>query len=265
MRVFVAYKWAPDPADATVGPDGTIDFSRARPAIGEYDAVAFEVGRLLADAAGAELIGLTVGGPEAGTPAARKAALARGLDSLVVAARPDLDGLDALATATVLAGLLHAGPGAGGTAGEVLAVLTGDSSRDAGAHLVGPALAGVLGWPCLAGVRSVEARAGALRVLRRARGGTQTVALPPPAVLACAPDAAEPRVPGMRDLLAASRKPVVVACPAAPRETLEMIARRRPPAPQRLRRVIDGADADAAAAWVVAELRASGVLPGAGA
>ncbi len=95
MKIVVAYKWAADPADAGVAPDGTVDWTRAAPTLSVDDPVAIEVGRHLADAVGAELVGISVGGPEAATPMARKAALARGLDRVVIGADPALSGLGA--------------------------------------------------------------------------------------------------------------------------------------------------------------------------
>ena len=84
MRIVVTYKWTCDPEEATVRADGTVDWSRAKPGISTYDPVAMELARRLADAAGAELIGLTAGGKGVGTPIAAKAALSRGLDRVVI-------------------------------------------------------------------------------------------------------------------------------------------------------------------------------------
>ena len=86
MSVVIAYKWAANPQDATVAPDGTIDWSRAKSAVSEYDPVAIEVGRTLAQELGTELVGLTVGGKESGVPMAKKAALSRGFDRAAILA-----------------------------------------------------------------------------------------------------------------------------------------------------------------------------------
>ena len=69
MKIVVAYKWTCDPEEATVRPDGTVDWSRAKPGLSAYDPVAIEVARQLADEAGAELIGVTVGGKGVGDAA----------------------------------------------------------------------------------------------------------------------------------------------------------------------------------------------------
>ena len=61
MKIVVAYKWAPNPQDASVGVDGVVDWSRAKSGVSEYDPVAIELARRLAAATGGEVIGLTAG------------------------------------------------------------------------------------------------------------------------------------------------------------------------------------------------------------
>ena len=261
MLVAVAHKWAPDPADAVVSADGGVDWSRAHPGVGEYDAVAISVARGLADAVRGELVGLSVGPDAAAAPQARKAVLARGLDRLLLASGPA--DLGPGGTAVLLAELVR-------QAGSVDVVVAGDASVDGGAGMVPALLAGHLGWLCLLGVTSVRPAgdgggSGGLVVARRTASGTEELRVPAPVVLACAPDAAEPRTPGMRDLLAAGRKPSEVADVVVPDPDagLSVTGRRRAPAPTRARRMFAG-EPDAAASSLVAALRAAGVLPGAG-
>ncbi len=253
MRIVVAYKWAPDPREASVTGDGAVDWGRARSAISEDDPVAIEAGRALADALGAEVVGLTVGGPQAASPTARKAVLARGLDRLVTVTTPDLAQLDSTQTAFQLCDALRA-------IGDVDLVLAGDASVDASARVVPAVLAGVLGWPCVLEARAIAPTASGLRVERDVPGGTQTLEVTPPAVIALTPDAATPRVPGMRDILAAGKRPVEALTPAviaAP--TARTVSSTRPESPSRRRDVSTEAPAEAARA-LVASLRAEGAL-----
>jgi electron transfer flavoprotein beta subunit len=237
MTVVVAYKWARNPQDVSIGADGTVDWSRAKGAVSEYDPVAIEVARLLADTLGTELVGISVGGPDAGSPMARKAALSRGLDRAVLVADAAFEDAGSTATAQALAALV-------GEIGDVQAVVTGDSSVDVGAHLVPTLLAGVLGWPALAQVSAV------------------TPGVEGPAVLAVATDAALPRVPGMKDILSAGKKPVEVRdlAPAEQEARVEVRSIARPETPARRRRMIDASDPAAAAAELVAALRADAIL-----
>jgi len=257
MKIVVAYKWAANPQEATVAADGTVDFSRATPGISEYDPQAFEVGRRLADATGADLIGLTVGGPAATSPMARKAALSRGLDSLVTVTDPSLDGAAATQTGVVLAAAVA-------RMGDVDLVLTGDSSVDLGAQLVPSVLAGVLGWPAVSQVTAVSGPAGELRIDRNQDGGTQVLVATGPVVVSIAADAVEPRIPGMKDILGAGRKPTTEldydSLIAAPLVEAVVVGRSRPALKARQGTVIDGAAPAAAASQLVAALRASHVL-----
>lgn len=258
MKIVVAYKWAPNPQDAEVRPDGTVDLSRAKAAVSEYDPVAFELGRQLADATGGELIGLTVGAASIDTSLARKAALSRGLDRLVLVADDDLADADGTRLAAVLAAAVA-------SIGDVDVVLAGDSSIDVAAGQVALTLAGQLGWLGLAGVSAVRADGAGLVVERDLAQGVSTLSVETPVVLAATADAVVPRVAGMKDILAAAKKPVEVlqladlAVPA-PGAHLATLSTARPAGGERQAVVIDGSDPAAAASQLVGALRQAGVL-----
>ena len=261
MRIVVTYKWTHDPEEATVRADGTVDWSRAKPGISTYDPVAMELARRLADATGAELIGLTAGGKGVGTPIATKAALSRGLDRVVIIEDESLRDAGRSELAAVLAAAVR-------RIGDVDLVITGDSSVDVAAKMVPTVLAGELGWPAVAEVTAVTGtgvQAGALRVERAIPGGVQVLEISGPAVLAASADAAVPRVPGMKELLAAAKKPVEpleLAALTVPQQNAVMtvVGRARPERKAPKGQHIDTADPAAAAAELVAALRAAGAL-----
>jgi electron transfer flavoprotein beta subunit len=258
MKIVVAYKWTRDPEEATVAADGTVDWSRAKPGLSAYDPVAMELARQLAEATGAELIGVSAGGNGVAAPIASKAALARGLDRVVIVEDESLAAAGHGELAAVLAEVVR-------HIGDVDLVITGDSSVDVAAKMVPTVLAGELGWPAVAEVTAVSGKAGPLRVERAIPGGVQVLEVSGPAVLAAAADAAVPRVAGMKELLAAAKKPV---------ERLDLTALKVPPAsavmtitgrsqPERKARkgqLIDTTDPAAAAAALVAALRETGTL-----
>lgn len=258
MKIVVAYKWAPNPQDAVVGPDGSVDLARAKPAVSEYDPVAFELARRLADATGAEVIGLTVGAAGIDTPLARKAALSRGLDRLVVVADDALADADGTRLATVLAAAVTA-------IGDVDVVLAGDSSIDVAEGQVPLTVAGRLGWLGLSRVASVVADVEGLTVERDLPGGVAVLAVRTPVVLAATADAVVPKVAGMKDILNAAKKPVEVlaladlAVPAA-QVSLTTLATARPAGGERQAVMFDAADPAAAASQLVGALRQAGAL-----
>ncbi len=261
MRIVVAYKWTCDPEEATARADGTVDWSRAKPGISTYDPVAMELARQLAGEAGAELIGVTVGGKGVAAPIASKAALGRGLDRVVIVEDESLREAGRSELAAVLAEAIR-------HIGDVDLVITGDSSVDVAAKMVPTVLAGELGWPAVAEVTAVTgtgAQPGALRVERAIPGGVQVLEVSGPVVLAAAADAAVPRVPGMKELLAAAKKPVELlelATLKVPQQNAVMtVARRaRPERKARKGQLIVTTDPAAAAAELVAALRAAGTL-----
>ena len=258
MKIVVAYKWTSDPEEATVGADGHVDWSRARPGISTYDPVAIELARKLATENGAELIGVTVGRKGVGVPLATKAVLARGLDRVVVVEDDSLAHAGQAELAAVVAAVVR-------HIGDVDLVITGDSSVDVAAKMVPTVLAGELGWPAVAEVTSITGQVGTLRVERAIPGGVQVLEISGPAVLAAAADAAVPRVPGMKELLAAAKKPVelldLAALKVPPRNAgMTVAGRARPERKVRKGQLIDTADPAAAAAELVTALRAAGAL-----
>ncbi len=258
MKIVVAYKWTSDPEEATVGADGTVDWSRAKPGLSTYDPVAIELARGLAKATGAELIGLSVGGTGVGVAIASKAALSRGLDRTVIVEDDSLKGAGRAELAAVLAAAVR-------HIGDVDLVITGDSSVDVAAKMVPTVLAGELGWPAVAEVTDVTGQPGALRVGRAIPGGAQVLEISGPAVLATSADATTPHVPGMKDLLAAGKKPVehvdlaALDVPASS-AVMTVTGRSRPARKQRKNELLDTSDPAAAVAELVKALREAGAL-----
>jgi electron transfer flavoprotein beta subunit len=152
-----------------------------------------------------------------------------------------------------------------GHIGDVDLVVTGDSSVDVAAKMVPTVLAGQLGWPAVAEVTSITGQAGALRVERAIPGGVQVLEVSGPAVLAASADAAAPRVPGMKDLLAAGKKPAelleLAALKVSPQNAVMTVTgRAHPERKARKSQFIDTADPAEAAAALVAALRQAGAL-----
>ncbi|NLH69637.1 MAG: electron transfer flavoprotein beta subunit/FixA family protein [Brooklawnia sp.] len=253
MTIVVAYKYAANPQDASVGSDGRIDWSRAKETVSEYDPVAIQVGRQLADAAGSELVGITVGTTAANSSLARKGALSRGLDRAVIVADDAVRDWAPTRVGSVLAALVE-------RIGDAAIVLTGDASVDEGAQVMPTVIAGYLGWPCFLEVISVAQTADGWELVQAHEGGTRTIALAGAAVVSVTTDATEARTPGMKDILAAGKKPaeeVALADLDAAEVDLTVTAHSRPATKAREHQVFSGDDAPA---QLVAALRSVGVL-----
>jgi electron transfer flavoprotein beta subunit len=243
VKAVVVYKWARNAADAIVRTDGSIDWRNARMAAGEDDPAALAAAKQIAADTDGTVIGLTIGDGDASW------ALARGVEQAVcVADAPNL--ADNGATAAILAAAVR-------YIGDVDVVVIGDSKQEPG---VAVALAGELGWPALVGLHSASMPAGQLQAVRRTVGAQQTLSLPTPAVLGMSAESDADQVPGMKELLAARKRPLTKVTLSdlgtAPVDLVSVGCRKPDSTPSRL---FQGEPAQAAA-QLVAALRAEGVL-----
>ncbi|MDR0625666.1 MAG: hypothetical protein LBG11_00160 [Bifidobacteriaceae bacterium] len=253
MTVIALYKWTANPQDASVAPDGAVRWSGAKPALSEYDAVAIEVARQVAKAVGQPCVGVSLGKADASSALARKTVLARGLDSALIAADDATASWNLTDVARALAGLVA-------RLENVSLVAAGDVSIDEGAGIIPALAAGYLGWPCLLGVTKLEPSEAGWTAEQAVPGGTRSVEVTGPLVAGIATDAAAPRPPGIKDVLAAGKKPAEVVpldqLPA-PASIVQVVGRERPGAARRLGKTFSG---QTAAADLIAALRADGVL-----
>lgn len=251
MRIAVAYKWAWDAQDARISPDGVVDWTNGRPVPGRDDGAVLGVAKALAAATGAEVVGVTVDRVNADW------ALARGADRCLAAGGTVVDPTDSAALAAILAALVE-------RTEHVDLVLIGSSAMETGAPVVPAVLAACLGWTAVTDVTGVTLVDGVIRVARRAADGDEVIEVVLPAVVAVVASAAEAPVPGMRDVLAAKRKPIVPVSLADPSlyrtELVEVCQTRRSQPTPRAARRIDGSEPGTAVRELVATLRAAGVL-----
>lgn len=253
MTVVVAYKYASNPQDATVAADGKVDWTRAKPSVSEYDSVAIELGRNVADAAGAELVGVSVGPSTVSSSMAKKAAMSKGFDRGIVAADDSTADWNITKVASALADLI-------GKVDGVDLVLTGDASLDNGARLTSALLGGFLGWPVFQEVRSIQKTADGYKLTQRAGNGTREIDVNGPVVASAGSDAVTPRVPSMKEILAAGKKQVDVVDVAELKTvdaSVETTGTARPEAKARKNQIFKG---DSAIADLAVALRNDAVL-----
>jgi electron transfer flavoprotein beta subunit len=224
MRIIACCKAAPEEQDIVVNPDGTLGFERAAWKFGSYDLNAVEAARVLADATDGTVIGLSLGSDELAGSKLRKDILSRGLDELVVVTGEGAKDADSYQTATQLKAVIE------GLGGYDL-VLCGAGSSDLYAQQVGNQLGALLGVTTLNAVNSIEAQGASLIVERVLEGEVQRIEVALPAVLSVTSGINTPRIAGMKDILAAGKKPVrevagtAAAAPSA--ETLSVLAPRQ--------------------------------------
>ena len=246
MNIVVAVKVVPDDQDIQVTGAGDLDMSKAHQTISTYDLNAIEAAAQLAAAAGDSTVrAIAVGGAAIDDSKLKKNIMARGVDELYMVADDAAADLDAHATAALLAAQIQALDGCD-------VVVCGDGSADNYAQQVDVQLAYALGVPSVNGVVKMEANGATIVAERKLEDVVETVELPCPCVLAVSPDVAIPRIPGMKDILKAGKKPMNVAAAGeiadAAVKTVEVKA------PEDVARKLDvkKADDDAIAAFVAA-------------
>lgn len=251
MNIVAAFKVVPDDQDIQVSADGTLDYSKAKNTVSAYDLNAIEAAAQLAAAnEGSNVVAVTVGGADIDDSKLKKNVLARGVDELYMTADDACKGLDARATAVALAELVS-------KVGAFDVVLCGDGSADNYAQQVDVQLADALGLPVVTAVSAVSVEGAVATCDRMLETQLQTVQVDLPAVISVVPDIALPRIPGMKDILAAGKKPMGVAgADGAYESALEVLSCKAPEQAERKLEVMDASE-DGAIEKFAAALKAA--------
>jgi electron transfer flavoprotein beta subunit len=169
--------------------------------ISSYDEYAIEAALRLKEMFGGEVVAVTAGPPSARDAISR--ALAMGADRGIHLELPDVNATDTLGIARIL-----------GEALRPLAcdlVIAGQTSDDFEVGQIGAQVAEILGMPVISNVVEIQTEEAHLVVRRDMEDGFQTVRTPLPAVLLSSTGLDEPRLPSLKGIMGAKRKPVAVA------------------------------------------------------
>lgn len=236
MKIAVAVKVVPDDQDIQIAADRSLDCSKAHQVVSTYDLNAIEAAVQIAAAHDGSVTAIAAGPAAIDESKLKKNICARGVADLSMVADDACANMDAHATAAVLAGMVK-------KLGDVDLVVCGDGSADNFAQQVDVQLACALGWPVVNAASKLEVADGRAVVTRMLEDEVEVAEVALPAVISVTPDAATPRIPGMKDILAAGKKPMDVsaadAVPPAVVETLECLA---PEAADRRCEVIDASE-----------------------
>ena len=245
MNVIVCYKLTPDAGDIETRPDGSISVERAEWTIGSFDLQAIEAGVRLAEATSGKVTALSAGPAKIINSKLKKDLLSRGPDELYLVADESLREADTAMTASVLAQAVRKIGGAD-------LILCGEGSADLYFQQVGIQLGEKLGLPCLNAVSKIEPEEGMLVVERSLEDEIEVLEVPLPAVLMVTTDINQPRLPSMKEILKASKKPVTewaladLDMDGELKSQVEVISTRAPRQVQRKNVIIDGSPAESA-------------------
>jgi electron transfer flavoprotein beta subunit len=200
-NVIACYKWVLDEQDIKIDKSTlALDTSRAKYKISDYDRNALEEAALIAQNHGGGATCLTFG-----TSAAKqslKDALSRGAEKAVWVNDPSAAHADAHVTANVLASALR-------KIGSFDIILCGEGSADNYSQQVGPRLAALLGIPAITYVSRISIREDTVIATRKLGDCTEEATARFPVLVAVIPEINKPRIPGLKQVLAASKKPVI--------------------------------------------------------
>ena len=200
MKIAVCIRRVPDTEMRfAIAADGrSVDHTGLKFDLSDFDGYALEVALQLNEKQGpGEVVVLSVG-PE-GTPEILRKALSIGADRGIHLAADPVP-FDGLAIAHALAAELRTQP--------FDLILFGRVATDTGNGTVGPMTAELLGLPCVTAISHLDIAAGQGTAHRELEGATETVTFPLPAVLTIDEGIARPRLPSLKGIMAAKKKPI---------------------------------------------------------
>jgi electron transfer flavoprotein beta subunit len=234
LKIAVCLKRVADTTSKIViGADGkTIDEAGLKFVPNPYDEFAVEEALALKEKAGTgETVVYSLGGDSAAETL--RTALAMGIDRAVLLKSPGSP--DGLAVAQAFAAEL-------GTGGYDL-ILFGKLAVDDYNHQVGGMTAELLGLPCITAVAHLTIEGGVVEAEREIEGGIEVATCSLPAVITCDKGLNSPRLPSLKGIMAAKKKPLETRPAALGDASLEVLALELPPERQPGRIIGEGVEA----------------------
>ncbi len=198
QKLLVCYKWVLDEQDIKIAGDLSLDTGRAKYKISDYDKNAIEEGALLAEKHGASVEALTFG--TAAAKQSLKDALSRGLDKVYWIGDAAGEQADAFVTANVLAAAIK-------KIGQYDLILCGEGSSDSYSQQTAPRVAALLGIPAITFVQKLDIADGKVVATRKLGDCIEEITVTGPAIVSVLPEINKPRIPGLKQVMAAAKKP----------------------------------------------------------
>lgn len=200
MKIITCFKLVPEEQDIVVTPEQALSFDNADTKISQFDLNAIEAATQLASEAEDEIAALTVGGSLLQNSKVRKDVLSRGPHALYLMQDAQLEHALPKDTAQAIATTVE-------KIGFDL-ILFGEGSGDLYAQQVGLLVGEILQLPTINAVSSLQRQGDKLVVERTLEEDVEVIELSLPAVLCVTSDINVPRIPSMKAILGAGKKPV---------------------------------------------------------
>ncbi|MEE3661201.1 electron transfer flavoprotein [Brenneria sp. g21c3] len=199
MKIITCCKLVQEEQDIVITAERTLNFDRADAKISQFDLNALEAAIQLAGEDD-EVVALSIGGKLLENSKVRKDLLSRGPDALYLVQDERLERALPYDTAQALAA-------AANKIGFDL-LLFGEGSGDIYAQQVGLLVGEMLQLPTLNAVSAIAATGDRVRVERSLEDEVEVLDISLPAVLCVTSDINEPKIPSMKAILGAGKKPV---------------------------------------------------------
>ena len=199
MNIAVCFKYVIDEADITVNAaDGSLKMERASRKISDYDRNAIEEGARWAKESGGTMTVVSAG--SAAIKTGFKDALSRGADSAIYICNEAFENASSATIAKSLAAVLEKG-------GYNL-IIFGEGSSDMYSQQVGPRVAELLGLPTVTFVNSITIDGNKLTAERKLEDEVEIICCELPAVVTILDTINKPKIPGMKQIIDAKKKPL---------------------------------------------------------
>lgn len=198
-KILVCYKWVLDEQDIKINPgDLSLESSRAKYKISDYDKNAIEEGTRLVEAHEGSVAALTFGSDK--VKQSVKDVLSRGPGSVQWIGDEIFEQADAFVTANVLAAAIRKNE-------SYDLILCGEGSADSYSQQVAPRLATLLGIPAITFVQKISIDGSRIIATRKLDDCSEVVEVDGPVVISVLPEINKPRIPSLKQVMAASKKP----------------------------------------------------------
>jgi len=198
-KILVCYKWVLDEQDIKINPsDLSLDSSRAKGKISDYDRNAIEEATLLIEKLGGTADALTYGSPA--VKRSIKDVLSRGLNRVFWIGDASAEKADAFVTANVLAAAIR-------KIGPYDLIICGEASSDSYNQQIAPRIAALLDLPAITYVQEISASGKCFSAIRKLTDCTEVATVQGPVVMSVMGEINKPRIPGLKQVLAAAKKP----------------------------------------------------------
>ncbi len=198
-NIISCYKWVFDEEDIRINPtDLSVDSSKAKSKISEYDRNAIGVAVNVGEERGDKVIALTFG--NAAAKQSLKDALSRGPAEAYWINDRLAETADGFVTANVLAAAIK-------KIGDYRLVVCAEGAADTYAHQVGPRIGALLNIPVLSCVSSIKLEGNQIIAQRKLEDYTETVKAQLPVVITVLPEIMEAPIPGLKAVMSAGKKP----------------------------------------------------------